>query len=745
MTPSLFLATLLAAAPGAPAEPIAITDRLFHLGDAEKPDWRDFTTVRPTHGTELELEFEAADNPGKLVLEIQAGSVSEDWKVKLNSRDLGALKKEDARTVQYLSVPAGTLKNGRNRLAIEAGKKGDDIYVGRATLHSRPLRELLGHARVHASVRDADTGQELPSRITLVKQVEKKEKVKDRNGKEREVTKLVEELVTALSDERHDLVVRKGIFYARDGRVTFDVPPGKYTVYATRGFEYGLGRADLELRALEEREVELAIRREVDTTGYLAADTHIHTQTHSGHGDINLEERVVAIAGEGVEIAVATDHNHHTDYRPIMEKVGIDGEFKSVIGNEVTTEIGHFNAFPFEKGADPPDHRHSDWTQLIQEMRASGVRVVIVNHPRRPQGSTSPFEKVRLNPLSGEAHEGPKSLGIDAVEILNGKTLADDRMLTLRDWFGLVNRGHRVAAVAASDSHAVSEIVGQARTYVESSTDDPRRMQIQEICDNILAGRLLVCMGLLTEARVAGGARPGDLITAAGGELAVEIRVQGPSWTQANLVTAYLNGIEIHSEKVEPTPRAVKYAGTWRIPAPPQDAHLVVVATGPAITAPYWPIAGGEKKYVLGATNPIWLDADGDGTFTSAFEYASRLVKENGTGGPAPLRALEAYDRAVAAQFASLARARIEEEAQDAYRQLLSDADRKLEALRGVEDAAIRKSFQDYLAAAPKLEVHTRRETEETAERLKKEAEESEKRKKEAREKRRKERRRRQI
>ena len=62
-----------------------------------------------------------------------------------------------------------------------------------------------------------------------------------------------------------------------------------------------------------------------------------------------MEERVIAIAGEGIEIAVATDHNHHTDYRPTMDKVGVKEDFTAITGNEVTTPIGHFNAFPFDR------------------------------------------------------------------------------------------------------------------------------------------------------------------------------------------------------------------------------------------------------------------------------------------------------------------------------------------------------------------------------------------------------------
>src|SRR5262249_3795005 len=160
------------------------------------------------------------------------------------------------------------------------------------------------------------------------------------------------------------------------------------------------------------------------------------------------------------------------------------------------------------------------------------------------------------------------SLGVDAVEVLNAKTLNDDRLLTFKDWFGLLNRGYHVAAVAGSDSHSVDDIVGQARTYVASSTDDPRKISIPEIFDNYLAGRLLPCLGLLTEVEVNGKYRVGDLATGLGDTLDVTIKVQGPSWTRANQVALYLNGAEVKKEAIEPSEKPVKYHSTWQIPRP---------------------------------------------------------------------------------------------------------------------------------------------------------------------------------
>ena len=60
---------------------------------------------------------------------------------------------------------------------------------------------------------------------------------------------------------------------------------------------------------------------------------------------------------------------------------------------------------------------------------------------------------------------------------------------------------------------------------------------------------------------------------------------------------------------------------------------------------------------MLGITNPIDLDGDGDGAWTSPRAYAEATVARVGLAPEALLPALGAYDEAIAAQAAGLCRA----------------------------------------------------------------------------------------
>jgi hypothetical protein len=84
------------------------------------------------------------------------------------------------------------------------------------------------------------------------------------------------------------------------------LPAGRFVIYAGLGFLYSVARAEVELARGAHASRSLTIRREVDTTGWAAMDTHVHTGAFAGHGDAAIEERMQTIAGEGIELPVST-------------------------------------------------------------------------------------------------------------------------------------------------------------------------------------------------------------------------------------------------------------------------------------------------------------------------------------------------------------------------------------------------------------------------------------------------------
>lgn len=651
---------------GQAAEPQVLTGRLHHLRSGEQREWSEFP--EQAEGAFLEWKFAAKASAAEQTLVLRQQDVKQTWLVRLNGKEVGRLPIDENDMVLYVAVPAGTLTDGKNVLRIEpaASKQSDDIRVGQIALDPRPRGDVLGEGTVEVEVLDSDSGQRLPARITVV----------NAGG--------ALQSVGASSNEH--LAVRPGIVYTASGQARFGLPAGKYTVYAGRGFEYSLASAEIEVAAGQTVQRTLNIRREVPTEGWVACDTHVHTLTHSGHGDATVEERMITLAAEGIELPIATDHNRHVDHEPFAQQMHVRDHFTPVIGNEVTTSVGHFNIFPVRANAAVPDHRPTDWRTIFDNIyRTPDVKVVILNHARDLHSSVRPFGTKLHNAVVGENLEGWQ-LRANAMEVINSGAVQTDQLQLFRDWMGMLNRGRMLTPVGASDSHDVGRhFVGQGRTYIRARDDDPAAINIDEAVNNFVQGRVMVSYGLLTELTVDGRFGPGEMAPATDETIDVAVRVLGPRWVTADNVTLFANGQPIRESAIvndgtkSTIADGVQWFGGWKIPCPKHDVHLVAIAQGPGINGLYWktakpyqPTSPDFRPQVIGASGAVWLDADGDGRRTPAFDYAQRLTLASGGDLPALLQSLADYDEAVAAQAAHLwqqpGRSLLSEEAQVALK-----------------------------------------------------------------------------
>lgn len=615
------------------------------LRNKPEREWSDFAETPPA--TQFRRVFSAKSSSQASALIWRQRDVKQAWSIRLNGQKLGELVRDENDMTVGVAIPPGMLRDEKNELLIEAAgnASADDVILESIECLLRPLPEILAESHLEITVTDVDSREPLPCRITILNE----------RGS-------LAALGTASND---DMAIRPGTAYLARGTGKLALPAGRYSVFAGRGFEYSLARAEVDLSAGAAGRVTLALQREVPTPGYVACDTHIHTLTHSGHGDASLTERMITLAGEGIELPVFTDHNVAVDGDPEAQRLNLRRYFTPVIGNEVTTPRGHFNIFPVTAGAPAPDATLTDWTALFDAIaRTPGVKFSILNHARDLHRGVRPFAPVNHNALLGQNLDG-WPFRFEGMEVINSGATQTEPLQLVQDWMNLLNRGYRITPIGSSDSHDVARhFVGQARTYVRCDDRDPATLDVDAAITSLRQGRVRVSYGLLTELTVNDRFSSGELATVGDAELRLTIRVLGPRWVRADRVLLFQNGQVIREEVIpagapRPEPRTL-WEGTWTVPRPGRDVHLVAVATGPGIDGLYWrtakpyqPLSPDPRTGVMGCSGAVWVDADRDGLWTSPSAVAAALVADAGSDLPRLLKELADCDMITAAHAAA--------------------------------------------------------------------------------------------
>jgi hypothetical protein len=614
---------------------------MHHLRNTQLREWSEFP--RQAGDSQLTVRFPAGINATDQTLCLRQYDVKQDWTLLINDRVIGTLVGDEKDMITYFDVPSRTLRDGGNVLQIKSDAVApDDISVGLIVLDDRPMKDVLSESGIDITITDSNSGVVLPGRITIV----------NHDG--------ILQTVTSPSMEK--LAVRPGYVYTGSGYASISLPAGTYTIYAGRGFEYGIDSLRLEIKPGERVQKTFRIKREVQTEGWISCDTHIHTFTYSGHGDATLEDRVITIAGEGIELPVITDHNIYVDLNPTARRMQVDGYFTPVTGDELTTKVGHFNVFQTDAKTTVIDHQVDDWNGVSASIDDKGdTKAIILNHARDIHNGFRPFDPGRHLSVAGISADRWK-FPANAMEVINSGSQQTDIMTLYRDWFGMLNRGYFLTPVGSSDSHDVSRYtVGQGRTYIQSRDDDPSNIDADAAIRNFREGRVLVSLGLLTKITVNDGFGPGEVVPASD-TVTVAVEVCGPAWARASKVALYANGKIIREETIEEaTAAGVKWKGSWAIPLPAHDIFLVAIAEGPGGGMPYWPIA---KPYqpaspdwvprLMGSTGAVWIDADKNGKANSAYDYAREIVSVSKGDIHEIVRRLASSDEAVAAQVAGI-------------------------------------------------------------------------------------------
>lgn len=399
------------------------------------------------------------------------------------------------------------------------------------------------------------------------------------------------------------------------------IPPGSWTWTATRGFEYAPVTGEVTVPESGSATLTVVLDRVIDTTGYLSADTHIHSEGSPDSRVMRTRQLLVA-ASHGLEIPVSTDHEKITSFADDLVAAGLDGLMGVVAGEEVTAVVPeHMTMFPT-----PPDGTERggpvrwyglDLEELVHAQRERGAGVVLLNHP-------GVLDQIGWDRQAGApTRDDPESFGLsadavlwswdmDGLEVANGNgAIMYDGNGRFDDWMSMLNHGHPMTAVGASDDHGGTG-TGFPCTWWASSTDDPTAFSEEEMVDSYVNGRAIVSMGAFARVTVNDEAEIGDLITDTDGQASVQLRIDALEEIAITSVKVFVDCDEVATLPAD-DPDGIIKLDTEVVVDITGDSHIVVAAFGEGGYPRGLPSTGSTTPRVF--TNAIFVDGDGDGAW----------------------------------------------------------------------------------------------------------------------------------
>jgi hypothetical protein len=394
------------------------------------------------------------------------------------------------------------------------------------------------------------------------------------------------------------------------GEFDLTLPTGEYVVRASHGPEWTIEEQTVVITGEQPAVLEFELERAVDTLGFVPCDFHLHSQA-SPDSEVSFEDRVTALAAEGIRFAVPTDHNTVTDYGPAIAALAL-ADFGTISGVEATTHapaFGHFNAFPFPYDPSLPDNGAPPYQGLSPAALFAGLRerapgaLVQVNHPRL-EPRIGYFDQTGFDPATGVA-SGDYSDDYDLLEVWNGFDLArtPNAERNLREWMAMLARaaidggGRRVVATGNSDSHSIRrEWAGYPRTYVETGGS----LAPEAVMRGLRRGRAIVTNGPFVNLTL-DGRGVGEWVEPRNGRARASVTLASPPWIRPETIDLYV-GTEIAETIAVPRMRG-RFRRDLTLAVPERGFVLAVVRSTQDLRDHF----GRRGVRPLAFTNPIWL------------------------------------------------------------------------------------------------------------------------------------------
>jgi hypothetical protein len=521
--------------------------------------------------------------------------------------------------------------------------------------------DLPAPATVDYVVTDADTGTPLPARIMVIGDDSSPCKRKWRDcdeGDSSNPDELVNQLKNALAGDS-----------AVDGALRLE--PGSYRVFVTHGPEWTEHDEVINVAAGDSVTVTAALRRMIDTTGYVAGDFHQHG-VNSPDAPVTLDERVRAYPCEGVEFIASSDHDFLTDYAPVIASLGAGAWLESSVGVETTTfDYGHFNAFPLTVDPLSPTNGAIDWANgdtylnigpdmIFMEHRARGALVVQVNHPRN-SAFLGNFDQASLifDYATRYVGDDPMNVGMraavrlsdtaplfspnfDSFEVWNGFSGDDSNGDGVRedvtvdavfyDWMRFTAFGLLYTGMGNSDSHRVSlKMAGYPRTMVAVPDDTAIGSLEADVMATLNGSGPAPRDTVVTDApmlRVVddnGISAVGRVLDASGGPVFLTVEVRSPEYAPIDTLELFL-GTSDDDGSLRPAGSSALIPSlcfTDRTGLTAGDTCALATAGAPGPLDAMLVGSGGDNVWI--ASEPLQVTANGD-TFVFVRVYGTVAI-----------------------------------------------------------------------------------------------------------------------
>src|SRR5215831_17192463 len=414
-----------------------------------------------------------------------------------------------------------------------------------------PANQLRAEGGLSFDVRDAQTGEPIPCKLTLV----------GVDGTpDPELTRV------DIGRQEGNAIAAYNRIMSLEGDGAVHVPIGTYDVTVSRGPEWD----STTLRRVKVKPSGAAVTARlahvVDTHGWLSADFHVHA-ARSPDSRVPMQDRVFEFVADDVQLIVSTDHNVISDYDPYIRELGAGRYIASAVGDELTTNgWGHFGAFPLPhdleragQGAVLVHGRRPD--DFFRDVRTNAPDAIIDVHHPRIDAEIGYFDLGHFDSRADRAGRAGFSWDFDAVEVMNGYQDPVRRSVdrVVDDWFALLDHEHIVTATGNSDTHHLTfNIGGYPRNYVKLLDDRPQAVDPRQVARAIKFHHAFFTTGPFVTLMVNGGTI-GDLVPARGGKARAEITVQAAPWVSVERVTLYLNGHEVKRWPVSAGTQVVRF------------------------------------------------------------------------------------------------------------------------------------------------------------------------------------------